>query len=307
MEVKDSTGKIIGKTEITENKIIIDNRTKPQLIIEDKNIIQKVLNKDESAFETLFNDYFLMIGEIASLYGIAYATARKHLIALGINTNSHAGRRNSSFGLVFSEERKKKIGEKSRGRKIKPYERTPEIREKISKGLKSYYSTHEVSDETRKKLSQAWKDGKYKNSPMGRGYNGYMFSIKNNKDIHFRSLLELYYYLQLELDDNVNSYVPEPFVIKLPENHKYIPDLLINGENLIELKPFNHLNWENEDRWEMEIKGAKEYCEQHNFSFQIVYDIDIDFESRRFKRWFLNHQDELTQYNIRLDKEIIWS
>lgn len=153
MEVKDSTGKIIGKTEITEDKIIIENRTKPLLVIEDKNIIQKVLNKDESAFETLFNDYYLMIGEIASLYGIAYATARKHLIALDINTKSHAGRRNSSFGLTFSDERKKKIGEKSRGRKIKPYERTPEIREKISKGLKDYYSTHEVSKETREKLS----------------------------------------------------------------------------------------------------------------------------------------------------------
>jgi len=39
----------------------------------------------------------------------------------------------------------------------------------------------------------------------------------------------------------------------------------------------------------------------------VIYDKDIDFESVRFKKWFLSHQDELTQYNIRLDKEIIWS
>ena len=46
---------------------------------------------------------------------------------------------------------------------------------------KKYFQEHEVSEETRKKLSQAWIDGKYENSPMGNGIHGYFNSIKNNK------------------------------------------------------------------------------------------------------------------------------
>ena len=142
---------------------------------------------------------------------------------------------------------------------------------------------------------------------MGRGYNGYFYSIKNNKDFYFRSLLELNYLLLLEQDSTIEYYSVEPFQIKLPNNHHYTPDILINGETLIELKPFNHLNWEDEERWNLELEGAALYCKEHNYNFQIIYDKDIGFESRKFKRWFLSNQDNLTQYNIRLKKEIVWS
>lgn len=307
MDIKDSKGKIVGKIENSNGIIKINNYSKPEFIITDNNIIQQILNKDEQCFETLYNEYTLTIGEIAALFGIAYATARKHLIANGFNTNSHAGRRNSSYGKTFSEERRQHIGEKSRGRKIIPYERTPEIREKISQSLKKYYSKHPVSEETKQKLSDAWKRGCYENSPMGRGYNGYFFSIKNQRDMHFRSLLELYYYLQLEQDESVYCYKEEPFIIKLPNNHRYIPDLIVNETKVIELKPENHLNWESEERFNLEMNGAKQYCSSHNFDFQVVYDTEIGFESVKFKRWYLNHQDELTQYNIRLSREVIWS
>lgn len=101
----------------------------------------------------MFDDYYLLIGEIAALYHMTYSTTRKHMIKQGINTKSKAGRRNSSYGKTFSDERKAKIGAASKGRKITPYERTPEIKNKISEGLKKYYSEHEVSEETRGKLS----------------------------------------------------------------------------------------------------------------------------------------------------------
>lgn len=237
----------------------------------------------------MFNDYTLTIGEIASLYGMVYATTRKHLIKQGFDTNSHAGRRNSSYGQTFSEERRKHIGDKSRGRYIVPYERTPEIREKISSSLKQYYHDHPVSDETKQKLSDAWLRGCYDNSPMGRGYNGYFYSLKNQTDLHFRSFLELFYYLLLENDDTIITYQEEPFVIKLPNNHKYIPDVLINDKDVIELKPQKHLNWENQERWEMELKGATKYCKNHNFNFKVIYDTDIGFDTAKFKRWYKSH------------------
>ena len=307
MEIKNSAGKVIGEITISDNEIIINNFSKPELIINDFELIKKIKEKDESAFNILWEEYTLLIGEIASLYNVAYATARKHLIKKGINTSSLAGRRNSSYGKTFSEERKRKIGEKSRGRKILPYERTPEIKEKISNGLKEYYATHEVSKETREKLSQAWTRGCYNNSPMGRGYSGYFYSPKNKKDYFFRSLLELNYLIIIEQDETVESYTVEPFQIKLTNNHHYTPDVLINNELIIELKPRNHLNWENVERWEEEMHGLKEYCKKHNYSYKVVYDDDISFETKQFKKWFINNSDELLPYNIRLNRDFIWS
>lgn len=307
MEIKNSSGKIIGETIITDNEIRIINNPKPILIITDTELIKKIKEKDESVFPILWNDYNLLIGEIASLFSMVYATTRKHLINMGINTNSHAGRRNSSFGREFSEERKKHIGEKSRGRKIPPYERTPEIREKISIGLKQYYSTHEVSKETREKLSAAWARGCYKESNTGRGYSGYFYSPKNEKNFFFRSLLELNYLILLEKDDTVLNYTVEPFQIKLSNNHHYTPDILINNELIIELKPKRHLEWEDKARWELEVEGLKQYCKIHNYQYKIIYDDDISFDTKKFKKWFIENSEELTQYNIQLSREFIWS
>lgn len=307
MDIKNSSGKVIGTIEKIENGFLIHNPPKPDLVIDKSEIVEKINNKDESAFPILWEEYTLLIGEIAALYGMIYATTRKHLIRAGINTNSHAGRRNSSYGREFSEERKKHIGEKSRGRVIPPYERTPEIREKISKSLKQYFSTHEISEETRQKLSDAWARGCYEHSPMGKGYSGYFFSIKNQTDFYFRSFLELAFLLRLETEEKVQYYQVEPFKIKLENNHFYTPDVLINNSTLIELKPSKHLKYEDKDRWELEQIGVKEFCENHNYKYRVIYDTDINFETSKFKRWFLAHEDELTQYNIRLSREIIWS
>lgn len=183
MVILNSSGKNIGSIEINSDKIIINNNTKPLLIIEDIDLINKIKAKDETAFDELFNHYFLLVGEIAALYNLTYVTANKRLKDRGIKTNSHAGRRNSSYGITFSEERKRKIGEASKGRHIPQYERTPEIKNKISIGLKAYYSEHEVSLETRQKLSDAWARGCYDNSPMGRGYNGEFFYKESKRYI----------------------------------------------------------------------------------------------------------------------------
>lgn len=93
--------------------------------------------KDESIIATLFNEYYLLIGEIAALYGVCYSTMAKHLKAAGVDTTSKAGRRNSSYGTTFSEERIQNICKALEGkRKYGVYERTPEIRSKISTSLK---------------------------------------------------------------------------------------------------------------------------------------------------------------------------
>lgn len=308
MDILNSSGFKIGVAKIDGNLIIINNYDKPLLIIEEaQDLIQKIQNKDESGFKELFDDYYLLIGEIAALYHMTYSTTRKHMIKQGINTKSKAGRRNSSYGKTFSDERKAKIGAASKGRKITPYERTPEIKNKISEGLKKYYSEHEVSEETREKLSQAWKDGKYENANMGRGYNGFFFSPKNNKRFFFRSLLELCYLIKIEEDSNIIFYDVEPFQIQLPNNHHYTPDIFLNGENLIELKPKKHLLYEDEERFNLEVSSAEEYCKKHNLTFKIIYDEDLGFRSDKFKRWLLNNKEDLSKYQITFSSKDIWS
>jgi len=308
MDILNSSGFKIGVAKIYGDLIIINNDNKPLLIIEDDlELIQKIKNKDESGFETLFNKYYLLIGEIAALYNMTYSTTRKHMIKMGIDTKSKAGRRNSSYGKTFSDERKAKIGAASKGRKIIPYERTPEIKNKISESLLKYYSEHEVSEETRIKLSQAWKDGKYENVNMGRGYNGFFYSIKNNKKFFFRSLLELCYLIQIENNKDISFYDIEPFQIKLPNNHHYTPDVFLNGEILVELKPKKHLLYEDEERFNLEVSSAEEYCKKHNLTFKVIYDEDLDFRSDKFKRWLLNNKEDLSKYQITFSSKDIWS
>ena len=102
MDILNSSGFKIGVAKIDGDLIIVNNNNKPLLIIEDDlELIQKIKNKDESGFEILFNKYYLLIGEIAALYNMTYSTTRKHMIKMGIDTKSKAGRGNSSYGKTF--------------------------------------------------------------------------------------------------------------------------------------------------------------------------------------------------------------
>lgn len=299
MIAKNSSNKSIGEVDIGQSEISIRHYTKPQLVINDPEHVSKIINKDIPFMKVLYDEYYLTIGEIGCLYGLGYTAVNNRLKQLSVVTGGHAGRRNSAFGTTFSEERKEKIGAASKGRIIPQYERTSEIRQKISNGLKQYFQENEVSDETRQKLSDAWARGCYSAASMGRGIQGHMYSVKMNKDFFFRSLLELKYLLSLEIDDTVDCYQVEPFQIKLSNNAHYTPDVLINNHDLIELKPLNHLKYTNEERFNLEVQCAKAYCEKHNFSFKVVYDVDIDFETRAYKTWLRNNPSVIELYNIR--------
>ena len=309
-DCKNSSGKRFGQVIIDDTELIIQHDKKPELKITDPQIIQEVLNQTSFGIKTLYDDYLLSIGEIAALYGVCYATINKKIKNLNITTTANQGRRCSTYGQHHSEETKRKIGEKSKGRVIPQYERTPEIRAKISEGLKKYYAENSVSEETRKKLSQAWKDGKYTNSPMGTGIHGYFFSIKNNKKFYYRSLLELKFLLQIEQDNTIKEFQIEPFQIPLDDGiHHYTPDFLINHKDLIELKPANHLSYIKEkDRFLKEIEAGKMYAKEHNLDFKLIYDTDLDFESRKFKRWLCNNPNIINLYQITFDRDISkWS
>lgn len=307
---KNSSGKIIGTVEILQNEIIIKHNLKPELKITNLEHINLIKNKTNEGIILLYDEYYLNIAEIAALYGTSYATLNKKFKQLPIQTGKNDKRRSTTYGRKLSEETKKKIGEKSIGRQGSgQYERTAQIKEKISKGLKNYYANNEVSLETRQKLSQAWVDGKYKNSIMGRGIQGSFTSLKNNKKFHFRSLLELKYLLLIEEDSSIKYYEVEPFVIKIDNIHHYTPDFLLNGKDIKELKPFNHLKYVNEkERFQQEQKSAKEYAKKNNMTYEVLYDIDINFETKKFKKYLLNNPKILKKYNISFNRDISkWS
>lgn len=133
-QCKNSSGKIIGEVEIFEDKIVIKHYTKPELTITDKAVIQEVKNKTIKGIKILYDEYFLITAEIAALYNMPYSTMnREKMPKAEVATGKNTGRRNSRYGATLSEETKRKIGEASKGRKNSGnYERTPEIREKIS-------------------------------------------------------------------------------------------------------------------------------------------------------------------------------
>lgn len=305
MIAKNSSGKEIAVIEINNGNITIDHFTKPQLVINNPEHINNIINKEVSFMKILYDEYYLTVGEIGCLYNLGYVATNNKLKKLSITTSSVAGRRNSAFGTKFSEDRKAKIGAASKGRVIPQYERTPEIKQKISDGLKQYFQENEVSVETRQKLSDAWARGCYETASMGRGIQGFIYSIKMDKDFYFRSLLELKYLLQLEIDDNIRCYQVEPFQIKLENGHHYTPDILVNNNILIELKSLNHLEYTSEERFNLEVQGANQYCKEHNYVFKVVYDTDIDFRTSTYKIWIKNNPMIIELYNIRFNKD--WS
>lgn len=94
----------------------------------------------------------------------------------------------------------------------------------------------------------------------------------------------------------------------MPNNHHYTPDVLINDNLVIELKPSRHLEYEDKERWELEQSSIKEYCNNNNMIFQNVFDTDIGFETKKYKHYLKNNQNIILKYNIRFNKPISeWS
>lgn len=181
--VKSASGKPCGVIELCADHITITSDTKPELIIGDEELIRSINSKDYECIPQLLDRYELTIGEIAALFSVSYQTMYKRMKCCGINTSGRNGRRSSSFGTHFSTERKKNISNGNRGKTVHPveYERTPEIRQKISTSLKEKYRSGEITVNS-KGISDAWAAGKYSKAKMGRGIQGYFYSKKDNKE-----------------------------------------------------------------------------------------------------------------------------
>ena len=302
--IKNSSGKIIGYTDITNDCIIVDNNAKPLLKITDDFLIQAIKNKncDSEILIKLYDIYYLNCGEIASLYGVCYSNINKKLKTLPIKTSHNSGRRNRSYGKKQSIKTKQKISSSLTNFYTThiqiPYKRTPEIRNKISNGLKEYYKNNPQNPQPH---IDNWKKGIYAKVDFQHGIGGNFYSIKNQQLFYFRSLLELYYMIFLEENKEVTNYIYEPFHIRCDNGHIYTPDILVNNHLVIELKSKRYLEKLNDDvKQNFEYKKAQGqiYCSQHKMEYKVIFDEDIGFDSARFKRHLDNHPEIITQYQI---------
>lgn len=297
--IKNSSGKITGTTEIVKNSITINNSGKPILVINDANIVNEALNNiiNNSTLIILYNEYTLGVGEIASIYNRCYSNINKILKTIPEIKFNKCGRRNRAYGQAVSPEQSKKMSEALKGRAAPKYERTPEIKAKISASLKKYYSEH-PQDPT--PHIRNWKQGVYDNVDFKIGISGHFTSLKMNTTIRFRSLLELYYLLKIEQDKSINSYKYEPFHIEMDNGKTYMPDFLINDTQVIELKSKKYVERVQGVKEKVQYKQSQaiKYCEQNGLQYQIIYDEDIGFESKAMKYYVKNNPNIIKKYKI---------
>lgn len=296
--IKNASGKITGQVTFESNKIIIDNIGKPILELYGT-IVEEIYkkNRNNDILLTLYNEYYLSIGEIAALYDVCYSNINKQLKTIPNWKSDHKGRRNRAYGKPVSKTQSEKMSRALKGRAPTYYERTDEIKQKISNSLKAYYKEHPQNPEPHK---QNWKNGVYDNVDFKKGIGGYFTSIKNNKTFKFRSLLELYYMIILEENNSIKTYDYEPFHIPMDNGSSYIPDFLVD-DKIIELKAKKYVERVEgvKDKVLYKQQQAQQYCAQHNLQYQIIYDEDIDFDSKKMKRFIINHPDKVKKYNIK--------
>jgi hypothetical protein len=120
-----------------------------------------------------------------------------------------------------------------------------------------------------------------------RSVTGYFPSKKNGRSIFFESTLEKQYFLTLEFDKNVKSYLEQPIKLEYIFNNKktrYHPDCLVhyidNTSKLIEVKYISDLE-ENGDEYKARFDIAREYAKSNDMIFDIYTDKEHDTQTIR--------------------------
>lgn len=315
-KVYNSSNKQIGTIEVLADKIIItDSKSgRLNLTIVDSQIVKWAQNPqyNESILIKLYDEFYLRIGEIAALSDVLYHRANKWLSQLPLTTTKSSGRRNASYNTTFSKERRQHLREgqqrftqqlKETGQKRFVYIRTPEIKQRISEGVKKAQLEGRALP-PREVAILGWKNGKFDQVDFKRGIGGFIYSYKNKRDIFFRSLFELFYLLLLEQDDNVLEYIYEPFVITCDDGTHYRPDLQV-GTIVIELKSYDYIykqGGEIQKRFEYKKNQAIKYCKKKGLTYKVIFDKDYNFKSDKYKHWLQNHKDIIETYHIRFNE-----
>lgn len=132
-----------------------------------------------------------------------------------------------------------------------------------------------------------WRDFKNgeKKTRKPKFREGYFFSTKMNKNIHYRSGYECKVYELLEQDDQVLAYGEEPFEIPYiykGKKRKYIPDIIVRYHDgrveVWEVKPADQTSLEvNVCKWE----SAETSCRMRGWKFVVITEIGMENLKRK--------------------------
>ena len=187
-------------------------------------------------------------------------------------------------GRIISKKTRKKMSDSCKDRK----KMSEETRNKISNALKGKKRSEEHKNNIRKSLKGKKRSKEIRNKmsllAIQRikenpriadcyGHQGYFYSKKNKKEIHYRSSYELTAYNILEQLSKVKNYEVEPFSIKyncFGKFHRTLPDLLVTYTNgtreLIEVKSEYKLKGKIET---LKFLAMEDYCRNNNLEFSI--------------------------------------
>ena len=120
-----------------------------------------------------------------------------------------------------------------------------------------------------------------------RSVTGYFPSKKNGRSIFFESMLEKTFFITLEFDTDVISYLEQPIKIEYELNNRktsYHPDCLVNYKDgkskLLEVKYSTELI-EKKDELEIKFNQARLYTKQNDMTFDIFDERCIDKKTLR--------------------------
>jgi len=279
-DIKSSSGKKIGEMSIIDNSYVIDNFYKPEIVSICKDVINNA--SDEAVLiKILYDEYYLSIGEIATILGYSYGKTNRHMFPLEqYSTNKNDGRRNRAYGTTVSPTQSEKMSAALMGRTC--WNKGVPCRKETKEKLSIYNSKH----------------GKY-----GTVYFGEFTSAKYNNIFKFRSLLELYYMIYLEEHDVYKNVVWESIIIPYELDgfiHRYIPDLLAD-DDLIEVKSFEFMKIYSFRKLQFteKIKAANIYAKENGLKYKIITDRKLGYITKDFKKFLNENPSIITQYNIK--------
>lgn len=151
--------------------------------------------------------------------------------------------------------------------------------EKQKEAVKTALTGRAVPKERCERHSETLKrmiaDGKF--IPLANKYfkHGTYFSTKMNKEVIYRSSYELAYYKILDEDNTVKNWEAE--CIRIPylfegKMHTYFPDLLINGNEIHEIKPVNLIK---HPKNIAKQEAAEKFCLDRNWKYVYITEEDI--------------------------------
>ena len=167
----------------------------------------------------------------------------------------------------LSDERKKKISDYQKTRKRNPNS------EQHNKNISASRKGIKFSKEHRKKLSISRLNNNF------RGNQQKYISLKTNEINYSHSSYELQMMKKLDEDNNV-KYWTKNHKIRIQyllngHDHIYIPDFLVVYKNenkeIIEVKGYIY----NKEKYEAKNIACKNYCNENNMSFKILFKEDI--------------------------------